>query len=129
MQLSRKKVLFLQPRDESKDEAKEFTIDFPNTGKMLDIELMKVQLSDGKYDTLKYSFNTVFQQQAVRIEAIATFITLIPDLKEQLNVKSMLHLEYEDMALIESMYVEQFLPWYEEWMTLLSKPKEKSKDV
>lgn len=108
---------------------KEYSIEFPNTGKIMDIELLKLQLSDGKFENLKYSVNAMFVKQAVRIEAIATFNTLIPDLKKDLNVKSMLHLEWEHMEMIEQAYLEQFLPWYEEWLMKLSSPKAEEKDV
>lgn len=123
--LSRKKSLYLSQGEESQ---REYVLDFPNTGKMMDIELMKIQISDGKFDTLKYSFNPMFVKQATRIEAIATFAILLPSLKADLNVKSMLDLSYEQMELIESMYIDQFLPWYEEWMALLNKPKEVKKE-
>lgn len=124
--LSRKKTLYLQVTE---NEQREYTIDFPNTGKMLDIELMKIQVSDGKYDTLKFSFNSMFIKQAIRIETIATFAILIPELKAEMNVKSFLELSFEQMSLLEDMYTEQFLPWYEEWLVMLTKPKEEKKEA
>lgn len=103
---------------------REYVIDFPNTGKMMDMELLKLQISDGKYDVLKYSFNPSFIQQATIIDAIATFNTLIPQLKQDLNVKSLMELSYEQMSIVVAAYVEQFAPWYEEWLALLNVPKE-----
>lgn len=128
MALSKKKSLYLNLSSEPDAESREYVIEFPNVGKQMDIELMKIQLSDGKFDTLKFSFNPLFNQQAVRIEAIATFVYLIPKLKTDLNVKSFLELSYEQMGFIESMYTEQFLPWYEEWLTILNKPKKIEED-
>jgi hypothetical protein len=125
MALSKKKTLYLVL---SEDNSREYTIDFPDTGKMLDIELMKIQISDNKYDTLKFSFNTMFVRQALRIDTISTFVILLPELKKDLNTNSFLRLPFEQMSLLEAMYEEQFLPWYEEWLVVLNKPKETKED-
>ena len=122
MKLSRTKVLYL---NESEDKTREYSVEFPDTGTMMDIELMKIQLSDNKYDSLKYSMNAMMHRQSVVIDAIATFVFMIPQLKKDLNVVSFLKLSYEQIDMVQEMYVEQFLPWYEEWLVLLSRPKEK----
>lgn len=127
MALNRKKSLYLVDEKDSNAEGREFVVTFPNTGEMMNIELLKIQLSDGKFDTLKFSYNEMFIQQAIRIEAIATFSILLPTLKEALNVKSFLALDYEHAEIITKMYIDQFLPWYEEWLVLLNKPKEEEK--
>jgi hypothetical protein len=104
-----------------------YSIKFPNTGEQMDIDLLKVQLSDGKYEALKYSVNKLLADQATVIETIATFNILIPQLKKDLNVKSMRDLELGQMNQIVKVYEDEFLPWYEEWITILK--ADKSEDV
>lgn len=105
-----------------------YEVKFPNTGQLLDIELLKIQMSNNQYDTLKFSFNPVFKRQVVTIDCVATFNTLIPKLREDLNVKSMYTLEVEQMSEILKVYEEIFLPWYEEWDSILSNPKKEKDD-
>lgn len=105
---------------------KEYVIEFPNTGDLMNIDLLKIQISDGRFDTLKFSFNPDFIKTATRIETIATFNVLLPQLRKDLNVDSMMKLQVEQMEVIEDAYTNQFLPWYEEWLVALNKAKKEA---
>jgi hypothetical protein len=103
----------------------EYTVKYPNVGQQMNIEILKIQLTDGRYDTMKFSYNPAFIKQAEIAEAIATFNILIPDLKKDLNAKSMLELEQDQMLDLLTAYTEKYLPWYEEWAAILAAPKQK----
>jgi hypothetical protein len=108
-----------------KDREYEVSVDDAfRTGNLLDLELMKIKLSDGRYETLKFSYNSVFVKQATRIDCMAVVAVLFPKLKSDLNVPSMLQLKFDEMEVIEKALVEDFLPWYESWAEVLTKPKE-----
>lgn len=117
--LSRKTFVTIGPN--------EYEINYPNVGQQLDIEILKLQISGDKYDTMKFSYNPVFFKQIERIDAIATFSTLIPSLKKDLTVKSLLELSDEQFETITKAYSETYLPWYDEWQVKLSTPKEEVK--
>lgn len=102
----------------------EYPITYPNVGKQLDIDLLKLQMSNNTYDQLRYSFNPSFVKKADQLDAVATFNILIPKLKKDITVTSLLNLESEQFEQVLSAYIDQFLPWYEEWNLALSKPKE-----
>lgn len=104
-----------------------YTIKYPNVGLQMDMDILRMQMSGDKYDALKFSFNPSFQRQALILDAVATFNTLIPQLRKDLTVKSMFELEREQMDVIVKAYEEEFLPWYEEWNTALNKPKSEEK--
>jgi len=89
-----------------------YDIDYPNTGQQIDIELLKAKISDGNYDILRFSTNPMFQAQADKIDMIATFGVLIPQLKKDINVSSLFFLEEEASNELLSVYEEQFGPWY-----------------
>lgn len=94
-----------------------------NTGKLLDIEILKMQLSGDKYSVFKTSYLVSMQKQALNIDMIATFNTLIPDLKKNLTVKNFLDLDQLEFDEILKVYIEDFLPWYNDWVNFLNDPK------
>lgn len=102
----------------------EYQIKFPNSGQELDIAILIQQISRERYEGLKLSAFSGFQDQATKIEAMATFNILIPDLKKDLNVKSMHELSREQMNEVIAAYTDEYLPFYEMWNVKLSSPKE-----
>lgn len=100
-----------------------YTVDYPNTGNQIDIELLKAKISDGNYDTLRFSSNPLFQAQADVIDMIATFSVLAPQLKEDMNVKSFFELQEEETDVLMKVYTEQFIPWFIKIKTTIRKPK------
>jgi hypothetical protein len=105
----------------------EYQIKYPNVGEQMNIEILKLQLTENKYDTLRFSYNSAFIKQADVADAIATFNTLIPDLRKDLNAKSMLELEQSQINEVVKAYTEVFLPWYEEWNAKYANPNAEEK--
>lgn len=101
----------------------EYEISYPNSGQQMDIEVLKYNITSDKYDVLKFSMDARSQKKALWAEVIATFNILIPKLKEDLTVTSMLKLEEDQENLLIKVYQEQFIPWYKQWEELLNKPK------
>lgn len=110
-----------------------FTIPYPNTGQQIDMELLKSKIADGQYDALRFSKNILFQVQADKIDMIATFSTLIPDLKKKLNTNSLFDISEEQSEILMTAYTNVFIPWYTEIKTAIQNPnakaEEKPKDV
>lgn len=99
-----------------------YEVEYPNVGKQFDIEMMKVKLSEGRYETLKLSYLPTFVQQAKVIDVVATFTILIPNLKADLTVKSLFDLNQVQFDALIKMYEDEFLPWYTEIETQLKAP-------
>jgi hypothetical protein len=106
----------------------EYSIDYPNTGSQIDIELLKAKIADGNYDALRFSSNPLFQKQADVIDVISTFTILVPTLKQQLNVKSFFELQEDQMNVLIECYTSQFIPWYIEIKKSLQPAVKQPKD-
>lgn len=93
-----------------------FEINFPNVGQLIDIEVRKSLISAGQYQNLikNQSFSIDY------IDALATFLILIPDLNKLLRVESIFDLNLIDIKEIINIYKKEYLPWYEEWMKNLN---------
>ena len=95
------------------------TIKFPKTGELIDIENDKKLIANNNYRGFNLQDNsTSFAKMS--IDTIATFQTLLPDLISNFNVKNYFEMELIDMKKLISVYAKQFLPWYNEWITILS---------
>lgn len=100
-----------------------YEITYPNTGQQIDMELLKAKIADGNYDILRFSNNPMFQQQADKIDMIATFSILIPRLKKDINVDSLFKLEEEASDELVKVYGEKFMPWYVKMKEGIRNPK------
>lgn len=89
----------------------DYEISYPNTGQSIDIELLKQQISNGNYDALRFSQSSLAQEQADKIDMIATFNILIPMLKTDLNTKTLFDLTEEQSDVLLQVYKEDFLNW------------------
>lgn len=101
-----------------------YDVNYPNTGQQIDIELLKAKISDGNYDILRFSSNSMFQQQADKIDMISTFAVLVPQLKKDINVDSLFKLEEEVSDELLAIYTKQFLPWYVQLKQFIRNPKQ-----
>jgi hypothetical protein len=101
------------------EEELKFNIKFPKTGELIDIENDKKLIANNNYRGFNLQDNsTSFAKMS--IDTIATFQTLLPDLISNFNVKNYFEMELIDMKRLISVYAKQFLPWYNEWITILS---------
>lgn len=100
-----------------------YTVDYPNTGQQIDVELLKAKITEGQYDALRFSQSILCQQQADKVDMIATFTALIPQLKKDINTDSLFKLAEEESDELVKVYSEQYLPWYQEIKEAIKNPK------
>lgn len=104
-----------------KIENKEYTINFPNTGELIDIETFKSSLSRGEYNKLSSPFATpeTFRSKLL-IDMVATFSILIPNLRKDLG-KDISELDTaRSIKILKNSYLKVFYPWYQTWTKFLS---------
>jgi hypothetical protein len=96
-----------------------YKLSFPNSGQFADIELLKSSLSSNNYSGL---FGSTLNAEWARylIDTVATFNILIPDLNKDLNSKGVLELPLQESMLLVKEYKKTYLPWYNEWMTIIT---------
>lgn len=104
-----------------------YPIKFPNNGQFIDIERMKIDLTNGNLKAL--IFGTPNNQVAYLLtEAIATFSILIPDLAKDLEVKSLLELDpFQSKSLLRA-YENVYYPWIESWRKVINESVDEDKD-
>jgi len=101
-----------------------FEVKFPTVGQTIDIETMKITLSNGIYRQM-VSTNSGSGNLALDfIDAIAVFTVLIPELKTHLKIDNIMNLTPFEMKEMVLAYKKVFFPWYSEWFSILQKDLE-----
>lgn len=102
-----------------------YSIDFPNVGQYIEIENLKMSLTNGMYPQMALSPLKGAYFAIKLVDAISIFSVLVPKMREKLSgVKS-----YNDLDLVlgkqlVSVYEKQFMKWYQDWMNILLKDEE-----
>lgn len=99
-----------------------YDIKYPTVGLLFDIEMMKLRLTDGRYDTLRFSYNPTFIKQADIVDTISTLSVLVPDLKKDILVRNFFDLAPDQIDVLVKVYNDQILPWLTEWDTYFKTP-------
>jgi hypothetical protein len=96
-----------------------YTIKVPNAGDMVDVERLKMVLSNGFYGEMNRANTVSAQESLMVIDIQAHFTILCPTLIEDLKCDDMRKLTIEDYQVLKSAYVKQFVPWWNIWLKLL----------
>lgn len=97
----------------------EYTIKYPNNGELIDIEVMKDTISNGRYMNLLSASTKQSTMAAFTIDMIATLNTLCPKLKDDLKVKSFFNLDIVDNKNLLNIYLKKIFPWLNDWQAFL----------
>lgn len=93
---------------------KDYTVNFPTVGQILDIESLKSALTNGTYgDLVKMGTKTSIEALDLA-DTIATFSVLIPKLKEIIDVKTYTEMDPFTAKKLVTVYRKQFFPWFNE---------------
>ena len=105
-----------------------YDVEFPNTGGLLDIEVLKAQLSRGQYNEILSSGTIRSNYVRALIDMISTFTVLFPKLKKDMNVSSISELKPEDSKVLLKVYLDKVNPWLKEWEEYLNSDDEDQKE-
>jgi len=104
----------------------EYEISYPNVGQLLDIDVLRDRLTNGRYDIFKYSLHPSFVHSAKRADVVAYFNTLIPQLRKDITAgmkeQNMLQLSVQEFQELEKAFDEYIQPWLDQWEAILSTP-------
>ena len=101
-----------------------YDCEFFNTGQLLEVELLKTQLSRGQYNELSNAGTVSSNYSRFMVDCIATLTVLIPSLKKDMNVKTISELKVEDSKYILQIYLKEIFPWVQSWMDFLNSDDE-----
>jgi|LakMenEpi03Aug12_release.lakeMendotaPanAssembly.Ray.scaffolds.fasta_scaffold1052099_1 hypothetical protein len=96
----------------------DYEIKFPSNGALIDIEAMKISMSNGTHRDMVYTESG--QISWTLIEAISTFNVLIPQLKKDLAVSSLLELDPLQSKTIIKAYNKVYYPWISQWRKVIN---------
>jgi hypothetical protein len=107
-----------------------YQVKFPNNGQLIDIQAMKNRLANGQYLNFEWNaFDPLMKRAKDSIDMLSTFSILIPDLKKDLNVSTIVALDIEFENELLRAYRDQFLPWFNQWTEILINPQVKEEDL
>jgi hypothetical protein len=93
-------------------------------GTLIDIELTKMQLTNGQYNSLAKTTTSESLMAKYNIDMIAAISVLFPNIKEDMRVKAFADLDPVDGKLLLDLYVKQISPWLIDWLTFQNSTEE-----
>lgn len=116
------------PRELSiKVEDNSYVIKYPNTGQFLQIESMKISLTQDKYNSMVTGSTVSSQMARYTTDMIAFLSVCCPQMKKDLKVDTFSELDAIANKKILSIYIKTILPWLFEWEELLNAEDEEVK--
>jgi len=101
-----------------------YKIDFPNVGKFQEIETMKQIVSKGMYSAL-LTTGTLSSMEVLNMIDMESYLSVLtPKLIKDLKCDSFGDLDIEDFLQLKEAYQNQFVPWWNQILDLLSPKKE-----
>lgn len=97
-----------------------YSVSFPTIGQFQAIESLKQVISKGMYSNLMNTNTKSAYASLDMIDVEAHFSVLCPQLLKDLKCDSFMNLGIEDYMIIKKVYDEQFIPWWNEIMGLVS---------
>jgi len=89
----------------------QFQISYPTVGQKLQIENVKLLLTDNNYGDLARSGHISAIQLLDLVDAVAYFTILIPEISKSLNVQDFLNMEPKKTKMYIKAFKEEFMPW------------------
>lgn len=95
-----------------KIEKKDYTVSFPNVGQLMDIESFKIAYTNGKYVQMSMSMLANHRFALDVADAVAYLSVLIPELQEDLHIKSWRSINALLAKRLVEVFYKQFIPWF-----------------
>lgn len=93
----------------------DFTVKYPKSGQMIDIAILKAQLSSNQYSELSFQRSSESSLALRLIDTYAFLTVMLPQLKEHLLKKSLFELETEESVELIHVYNNEVEPWLNKW--------------
>lgn len=100
-------------------EGNNYDLNYPSTGGLIDIEVLKASLTNDKYESISYSGTNASTFVRYTVDMIASLSVMCPKLKADLKVKTFVELDPLTTKKLLNIYVKEVLPWLNEWEVVL----------
>jgi hypothetical protein len=100
-------------------QGKQYNVQFPNCGQIIDIEALKQSMTSGHYGEMVASGIKSMYYALDIVDAISFVKTCMPEVARQFNVKNYTELNPEEVEDIMTMYKQEIKPWIDETLNEL----------
>lgn len=102
----------------------DYIVKFPNVGQLMDIESLKMALTNNNYSEWAFSGLKIHIFQLDVADAIAYLSVLIPELKNDLGLKNWRELDALRSKKLVEEYKRTFIPWFKPLLDELTLPED-----
>ncbi len=103
-----------------------YPITYPNVRQFLQIESNKITFGNGAYGLLVRTATIKSDMALEIIDTVSHLTVLIPDLKKDMKIDSLMDLSMVDMMEVVKAYSEQIRPWMKEWDNIINPDESES---
>jgi len=103
----------------------DYLIKFPNAGQLIEIETMKVSVSNGMYNGLVASRTKSANIALDLIDSVCTFVVLIPEIRKNMRFDNILEIDPIEAQELVVIYKKVYFPWFAEWLEAMKETEEK----
>lgn len=111
------------------DNRYDFDINNLTYGNLIDIEKLKITLSQDTHKAMLFTTTRMGQLAYLATDMISTFTILFPKLIEDLNISSLLDLSPLKTKELIQVYSKSFYPWWSTWEKSLNEESEEEKQA
>ena len=90
-----------------------YDVSYPNVGQKLDIENVKLMLTNSQYGEMARSGHVTALQLLDLVDAVAYFTILVPELKSSLKVQDFMDMNPVEARNLRKGYKKYFVPFFE----------------
>jgi hypothetical protein len=101
----------------------DYIVKFPNVGQLMDIESMKMALTNNNYSEWAFSGLKIHIFQLDIADAISYLSVLIPELKNDLGLKNWRELDALRSKKLVEEFKKSFIPWFKPLLDELTLPE------
>lgn len=92
----------------------DFTVKMPNVGQFMEIENLKIALTNGLYGEMVKQNTKLSNMNLDIVDAISNFRVLVPELRELAKIKNFSDIDLFTAKSLAVVYKKQFAPWLNE---------------
>lgn len=98
---------------------KQYIVEFPNVGKMIDIESMKLALTNNRYSEMAKSGVKNMYIALDIVDTVSFFKICLPELLKKTVGEDLINVSLEDVKHLILTYNKQIKPWFDDNMNQL----------
>lgn len=105
--------------------SRNFIIKFPNVGQLIDLESLKLALTNNRYGNMAASGIASMYDALDMVDAIAFYTIVVPEVAKYYNIENFSTTQIDNVSELIKVYLQDIKPWFNDTMKEL---KNVSKD-